>query len=46
MEATGGPQTDRERYVTQALNDLVAAVGPLVEEATYRAGGPRSALAK
>jgi len=34
MDVTGGPRADRERYVAQALDDLVAAVGPLVEEAT------------
>lgn len=32
MTRTGGPQTDRERHVSQALSDLVTAVDPLVEE--------------
>lgn len=34
MEVTGGPQTDRERYVIEALTALVEAVTPLVEDAT------------
>lgn len=30
----GGPQTDRERWVAEALAELVNAVRPLVDEAT------------
>lgn len=31
MEVTGGPETDRERYVTQALADLSASVAVLLD---------------
>lgn len=32
LEASGGPQTDRERFVAEALSTLVTAVAPLIQE--------------
>ncbi len=32
LEVSGGPQSDRERFLAEALSTLVTAVAPLVQE--------------